>query len=100
MISIKLENDNNKIKMINIKGHADYAEKGKDIVCSAVSSIVITTINGILGIDEDSIDYIDNSNDITIKLTNDNEITIKLLLNMINLLKELETDYPDNIKFI
>jgi hypothetical protein len=100
MISIKVEKDNNKIKMINIKGHANYAEKGKDIVCSAVSSIVITTINGILSIDENSIDYIDNSNNIKITVIKDDLITNKLILNMLNLLKELEEDYPNNIKFI
>ena len=33
---------------ISISGHALYNDFGKDIVCSAVSSIVITTVNGIL----------------------------------------------------
>ena len=42
-------------KNISIKGHALYNDFGRDIVCSAVSSIVITSINGILGIDKDSI---------------------------------------------
>ena len=32
---------------ILITGHALFDDYGKDIVCSAVSSIVITTINGI-----------------------------------------------------
>ena len=42
-------------KNISIKGHALYSDFGRDIVCSAVSSIVITSINGILGIDKDSV---------------------------------------------
>ena len=32
---------------ITISGHARYNEKGQDIVCSSVSSIVMTTINAI-----------------------------------------------------
>jgi hypothetical protein len=100
MIKIKLNKEDNHIKEINITGHAEYNEFGKDIVCSAVSSIVITTINGILSIDQDSIKYDENSNNIKITVIKDDLITNKLILNMLNLLKELEEDYPNNIKFI
>ncbi len=31
----------------SIKGHADYAEYGKDIICSAVSILSVNTINAI-----------------------------------------------------
>ncbi|MBE6788528.1 MAG: ribosomal-processing cysteine protease Prp [Ruminococcaceae bacterium] len=31
----------------SIKGHAGYAECGEDIVCSAVTSAVMTSLNGI-----------------------------------------------------
>ena len=40
MISVKVLKNK-----IEIKGHALYDDYGKDIVCSAVSSIVTTTIN-------------------------------------------------------
>ena len=40
-------------KKIEIKGHSNYDDLGKDIVCSAVSSIVTTTINGIISIDSE-----------------------------------------------
>ena len=33
---------------IEITGHANFDDYGKDIVCASVSSIVITTVNGIL----------------------------------------------------
>ena len=42
-----------KENQIEIIGHSDYDNLGKDIVCSAVSSIVTTTINGIISIDSD-----------------------------------------------
>jgi len=32
------------------KGHADYAEYGSDIVCSAVSGILITAVMGLQGV--------------------------------------------------
>ena len=46
-----------KDKVIEITGHAQYDDYGKDIVCSAASSIVTTTINGILSINDKAISY-------------------------------------------
>ena len=42
---------------VEITGHSDYANIGQDIVCSAVSSIVTTTINGIISLDSEAIYY-------------------------------------------
>ena len=52
MIKVLVKKD-----VIEITGHSDYDTIGKDIVCSAVSSIVTTTINGIISIDENAISY-------------------------------------------
>ena len=91
---IKVEIENNKIE---IKGHANYDDYGKDIVCASVSSIVITTINAIIEFDPESIYYEDLNNRILLK---DDDITNKLINNMIELLEELEKSYKDNIKII
>lgn len=40
-------NDDNNIIHFNISGHAGYDNYGKDIVCAAVSMLVINTINSI-----------------------------------------------------
>ena len=85
-------------KEIEIKGHALYDDYGKDIVCSAVSSIVTTTVNGIISIDMDAILYQVSDGKIVIKIKKDDEITSKLIDNMIDLLKKLSFDYPNNIK--
>ena len=84
---IKVEIENNKIE---IKGHANYDDYGKDIVCASVSSIVITTINAIIEFDPESIYYEDLNNRILIEKLKDDDITNKLINNMIELLEELE----------
>ena len=94
---IKVVLDNNKIE---ITGHAGYDDYGKDIVCASVSSIVITTINNVLDIYQDSILYEDNDNKIKIEKIKDNEVINKLINNMILLLENLEKDYPKNIKIL
>ena len=91
MIKVVIKED-----IITISGHANYDEYGKDIVCAAVSSTVITTVNGILSIDKDAIEVTEKGN-VEIKILKRNDIVDKLLDNMINLLTELKRDYKDNI---
>ena len=95
MIKVELKDN-----LITIKGHAGYDDKGKDIVCASVSSIVITTINGIIEIDKDAIDYSDLDNEIIIRKIKEDDIVNKLLNNMILLLESLEKDYKEYIKII
>ncbi len=83
-------------KKIEISGHAYFESYGKDIVCASVSSIIFTTLNGILNINDKAIQYI-NDDILEIFILSDDEITAKLIKNMIDLLKELEKQYPKNI---
>ena len=58
-------------KSIKVSGHANFNTYGNDIVCASVSSIIYTTINGILNIDS-----------------------------KLDLLRDLEKQYPKNIKIV
>ena len=98
MIKVNIVKENSNYTKISILGHAMYDEYGKDIVCSAASSIATTTINGILTLDEGSLSYQVNKEGLIIENISDNEITQKLLGNMVNLLKQLEEQYPTNIE--
>lgn len=93
MIKVKLSEDK-----IEITGHANYDEYGKDIVCSGVSSIVTTTVNAILSFDDKYISYKEEQDKFTIVINLHNDIVDKLINNMINMLKEVETNYPKNLK--
>ena len=98
MIKVNYVVSNNLIKSVSIKGHAFYDTYGKDIVCAAVSSIVTTTINDILALTEDKIKYYTQDGNVLITVVSDNEVVEKLLNVMLNMLKELASDYPKNIK--
>jgi len=97
MIKIKLVKKNNNIEKIIIKGHAMYDDFGKDIVCAAVSSTVITSVNACLSIDESSLIY-DDSEGLNIDIMKNDIVTKKIIDNMISNLKELETAYPKNVQ--
>ena len=98
MIHVKVEKEHAKYKKIAILGHAMYDDYGKDIVCSAASSIVTTTVNGILALDKGSLSYMVSKKGISIDIKNEDATTQILIGNMVSLLKELEKNYPANIE--
>ncbi len=98
MIQVKVVKEKSKFRKISILGHAMYDDYGKDIVCSACSSIVTTTVNGILALEKDSISYLVGKKGMTIDIKSDQKTTQVLIQNMVSLLKELEGNYPDNIE--
>lgn len=98
MIKVKVESKNKKhIEVIQILGHADYDEYGKDIVCSSVSSIVTTTVNGISEIDKEYLQVEEIKDGMIIRILKQDSICEKLIKNMLSLLSELEMSYPENI---
>lgn len=99
MVLVTLKKENDLIKQISLKGHAGYDVSGKDIVCSSISSITITTVNGIISIyGEGSVVTKYESDCLIIDFLEHNNIIDKLIDNMINLLKELEEQYKKYIK--
>ena len=86
-----------KEKQIIIKGHANYDELGKDIVCASVSSMVITTVNAILKINHEAIKYSDNDG-VIIDIIKDDQIVKKLINNLVSLLEDLKKQYPKYIE--
>ena len=94
MIKVNIIGKNDKIEIL---GHAMYDDFGKDIVCAGVSSIVITTINAILTFNKDYLKYENTKDSFKIYIKNHNEIVDNLINNMINMLKQIEEDYPKNI---
>lgn len=96
MIKVILSYSNNLVDSINITGHAGFDIYGKDIVCASVSSIVITSVNAIVRLDGESINY-KNDDGIFISILNHSNVVDTLIDNMVSLLYELEKQYKKNI---
>lgn len=106
MINITLTVDSHKrVVKVESKGHGEYAEYGKDIVCSAVSVYLINTINTLTEIldVEESINYIidDGFYDLNIDYKNIEESKrefVVLILNSLKLaLESLQENYEQYI---
>ena len=100
MIKIKVDYEDDFIESFKVTGHANYDDYGKDIVCSSVSSIVITSVNMALKLSENSVKVESKEGLIEAEILKKDDIINKVFLNMIDMLKELQDDYKDNIKII
>mgnify|MGYP004489717179 CR=1 FL=1 len=93
MIKVKVKKNH-----IEILGHAMFDEYGKDIVCASASSIVITTVNAILKLDDKALIYNLSNDKLVIDVLSEATDVKSLILNMIDLLKDLEKQYKKNIQ--
>lgn len=100
MIQVRVTKTDRVITDIQILGHAFYDDYGKDIVCASVSATVICTVNGILHIDSNVIDVIQQEDLLEIVVHQYDDTTQTLLKNMIECLESLEKQYPQNIKML
>ena len=55
MICITVTESDGEYISVESNGHADYAEKGQDIICAAVSALIVNTVNSVETLTEDLI---------------------------------------------
>ena len=77
------------------EGHAEYADPGQDIVCAAVSALIITTVNSLDEFTEEKVEVGEDDGYVSIHFkTNPNTERGKLLMDSLILgLTEIEHSY-------
>ena len=70
MITIKVRKKNGSYEEFISKGHAGYAEAGQDIVCAAVSALIITTVNSLEKFTDDKFDVQEKDGFVSIHFRN------------------------------
>ncbi|MBE6691906.1 MAG: ribosomal-processing cysteine protease Prp [Ruminococcaceae bacterium] len=94
--------ENGKFKKFSISGHSGYASEGSDIVCAAVSSMVMLTVNNItnsFSLPAD-VSVEEESATVTCCLKTDDERGVLLITGLYNELCNLVDDYPKYIRVI
>ncbi|MCE8164119.1 MAG: ribosomal-processing cysteine protease Prp [Candidatus Moeniiplasma glomeromycotorum] len=92
------KNKKNNFKFITIKDHANFAEKGKDIVCAAISAITNGAVNFLQLHYKNDCRITYQSAEINIHLLNDNS-DCQLCLNlMLYQLENIANSYPNYLK--
>ncbi len=103
MIRIVLTKDGDKIRSVEIKGHAGYAKYGKDIVCSAVSSIACTALLGLIRFSTRKVEYIKEDGylrfSVPVAETEEEKIRTEAILEtMILGLRDVQSGYQAYVK--
>lgn len=100
MIKVEVIQVANKISELEVKGHAESAEKGKDLVCASVSSI-ITGLMNVLDEYNGMKTYVmeDGYVKIVVNDINDDEVQLILKVGIIQL-KTIQESYSKYIRII
>ena len=99
-IRFQIETSTGKYKGFSTEGHAEFAEEGEDIVCSAISALTINTVNSIEELTDAAFEINTNQEAGSIRMTLNNTESEKaqlLLESLILGLEQLEKQYGDQI---
>ena len=83
---------------ISVKGHANYAEPGKDIVCAAVSVLAQNLIQSIEELTPDKIKYSIQPGRVCIEYRNLSEKAKSLFGSFFIGIRMVIEDYPENVR--
>ena len=95
MITVK-----RKCNGVTITGHANYARRGEDIVCAAVSTLVQTLIVSIEKLTDDEIKYDIQSGLVEISHGNLSEKSKTLLNSFFVGIEMIATEYPNCVTIV
>lgn len=85
---------------LSIKGHAHYAENGKDIVCAGVSTLAQTLIASIEKLTTDEIQYVIQPGTVDIKhgtLSREAQLLVKSFFIGIQMIAD---EFPENVRIV
>jgi len=96
MIRLEIRKRNTQYVGFLSQGHAGYAEAGYDIICAAVSVLVVNTINAIERFTKDQFSVHEDDGQVELVLTNQvSKETALLLDTMVLGLKDIQESYSD-----
>lgn len=99
MVKVKIEYNGKDLHSLEIKGHANSAPYGEDVVCGAVSLATFGAMNALDDLDEEFDYSIDQSGgNVSLKakrkISEHDQIVLEVLILQ---LKTVEASYPKNI---
>lgn len=100
MVKVEILHQQDQIQSIRISGHAEYANRGEDLVCAGASSIGIGALNALDEIFSKDVRLEQRKNKILIKVLEDSDrlqTTLKFLICQFQTMVEA---YPKNITII
>ena len=98
MTKVKVTTDCNLVSSVTIEGHSGYAERGSDIICSAISGAVEVTMRMLEKDSNVTFDIDETKAMIKIIVKQPNEYTNDCLNSLIGFLEDLSNEYRKFLK--
>ena len=99
MIRVKVEKSQGSYASFECTGHAGYAEEGEDIVCSAVSALVVTAMNSLEAFTDEAFSASDRDGHVKAVFHEKNTPEGRLLMDSLLLgLDGISEEYPKYLK--
>ena len=98
MTKVKVTTDCNLVSSVTIEGHSGYAERGSDIICSAISGAVEVTMRMLEKGSNVTFDIDETKAMIKIIVKQPNEYTNDCLNSLIGFLEDLSNEYRKFLK--
>ena len=99
MIKIQINKTNNKYSSLEVSGHSNYDEHGKDIICAGVSAVVTGGVNALTIEDKNKISYRVKDGYVNVDVLDIDDDNLQRIMDVIVIqLKTIEESYKKNIK--
>lgn len=86
-----------RIISFKVEGHAGYAPSGRDVVCAAVSALVVGTINGLEALTDATFDTTVSHGFTSVDIKEPTAYSNVLLNSMLLSLEGIQEEYPENL---
>lgn len=98
MIKIVSKKKNGLTYKLEVYGHAEFDEYGKDIVCAAVSSATSMTVNGLCEILKSDLETETKSGILKVYIKRPDDESEKFLKAYMLQMRNINSEFPKNIK--
>ena len=96
MIHIRIATRHSQCIQVETRGHAEYAEEGQDIICAAVSVLMVNTANSLEQLTDDGFTCEEGDGYVSIAIEQEASDTAILLMNSLRLgLESIRETYGD-----
>ena len=96
MIHIRIATRHSQSIQVETRGHAEYAEEGQDIICAAVSVLMVNTANSLEQLTDDGFTCEEDDGYVAIAIEQEASDAAILLMNSLRLgLESIQETYGD-----
>ena len=99
MIKIQINKTNNKYSSLEVSGHSNFDEHGKDIVCAGVSAVVTGGINALANENKNKISYRVKDGYVNVDVLDIEDNNLQIIIDVIvTQLRTIEESYKKYVK--